>query len=247
MTTIDTTTHSLFHRITRRAAGATLALALALPATAFAQNPDAGTPSAQRGDHHRGGRAERGRRGHHGHRGHHGAGHIMRELNLSDAQRAELRTIRQEAHTEAERLRAQPASDARREQMRALHERTRERMHAVLTPEQRAEAQRLRREARAERVERRVTRMEERLELSPAQTNRVRAILRREAARRDSADGERPTREERRATRQSVRAEIDAVLTPAQRARAEELREERRAERGERGQRSQRGRGHGRR
>jgi Spy/CpxP family protein refolding chaperone len=84
-------------------------------------------------------------------------------------------------------------------------------------------------------VETRVSRMRESLNLSDQQASRIEAILKEVAAK--PAGGE---RENRIAQRQEVRRQIDAVLTPEQREKRDQIAGERKGKGGRRGQRRQR-------
>ncbi|MEC7524826.1 MAG: Spy/CpxP family protein refolding chaperone [Myxococcota bacterium] len=213
------------------AGGLAAAVGMAAP-IASAQSADAEV-SESRGHHHRGRRAR-----------HHRGRRMAAELNLTDAQRAQLREYRESA-----RPRMQAAREAGdREAMRALHREMRERFQSVLTPEQRERAQELRREHAQRRIDRRVERMTERLELSATQQQQVRGILQGAAQQRRALheqarlDGEAP-REAMQALRERTRTQVQSVLTSEQQSRAAELREQRRERRGERGERRGR-RGH---
>ncbi|MEZ4329205.1 MAG: Spy/CpxP family protein refolding chaperone [Polyangiales bacterium] len=231
-----TTTSSIF----RKLSFASLLVALAVPAGLSAQtpNPDAGVSggAAARGHGPRG-EGRRGGRGHgHGHRA-----DVMRQLDLSEAQQAQLRTIRQETRAQAEGLRERGDHDG----LRALHEAARQRMEAVLTPAQRQRAESLRTQARTEHMTRRVAHLRESLGLSDAQATRVQRVFEQAAARRQ-ATPRGGTPEARRAAhqaeREAVEQELRQILTPAQ---VQQLEAERANHQGRRGHRGPRGRGQG--
>lgn len=83
------------------------------------------------------------------------------QLNLSDAQKTEIQAIRDRYRPQfqALRSRAQNADESQRqairEEMKALRSEAREEMFAVLTPNQRQQAQQLMEERRAQRQQRR--------------------------------------------------------------------------------------------
>lgn len=220
------------------AAGLTVGVAAPI-GSAAAQD----APAVQRG--------ERGARGPHaGHRGRRGhRGRFLQELNLSEAQREQMRSIRESTREQHRALR----ESGDRAAMRALHERTREQMRAILTPAQVAQIGELRQAHAAERLERRVTGMTERLSLSPTQAQQVRGILQQAASQRRALaeaarlDGNSP-REAMQALRERTQASIRSVLTAEQAAQLAEMRERRgrrghmgRGHRGERGPRGERG------
>ena len=90
---------------------------------------------------------------------------MAESLDLSDAQRGEIRAILEDAHQRR---------DLDREEIRA-------RVDGVLTPSQRVERDRL----HGERMERRLERLADRLDLSAEQETELRAVL---DARRDNPD-----------------------------------------------------------
>jgi Spy/CpxP family protein refolding chaperone len=152
-------------------AGLMLGLIFTFSAAAFAQQTT--TPQdngQQQGENW--GRRGGGRRGMGGKRGHGGAFRLMSQLNLTDAQRQQLRAIqdRFEASTQAQReemrrlretTQGQPSADTQarfqalraeiRQAMRGQHEE----MLKVLTEEQRTQLEQTMRERKARRGERR--------------------------------------------------------------------------------------------
>lgn len=153
---------------------------------------------------------------------------ILAQLNLSDAQKEQLREVMRSTREERRALRGLEG-EARRSSAQALRAQTRSRIDAILTPAQRAEAVRLHAARRSTRVDNRVARMAERLNLTAAQSAQVREILTR--------NSNRPGERRDRAARRAMRSEINNVLTTEQR----ELRRATRGERGERGNRGRRG------
>lgn len=218
-------------------AGLGAAIGLSAPITASAQDdPGAGAEQARRGH------GRRGRRGRRGHRG-----HMLRrlagELELTDDQRAQMRTIHQETREQMRALRESGDRSAMRQLRRSVHDR----IQSVLTDAQRAELAELRAQHARRRLSRRVERMTERLELSPTQAEQIRGILRhsasqRRALREQARLDESSPREAMRALRESTRAQIRSVLTEAQATQLDEMR----ANRGRRGRGHGFGRGHGR-
>lgn len=220
------TSHARLRRLWLTAGlGAVLGLAAPLASTAVAQ--DAPSLDAELGPHARG--------RHHRRRGHRRAmmRQMMGRLGVTDAQRAEIREIRQSSRERARGLRQGGDRSALRAHRRAV----RERIFAVLTPEQRERAEGLRALHGQRRIARRVERMTERLALSPPQVQQVRGVLRhahsqRRAIREASRlDGTWP-REAIRALRTRTRDQMRTILTDAQEA---QLREMRRHGRGRRG------------
>ena len=167
---------------------------------------------------------------------------MLRQLNLTDAQQAQVRTIREETRARAEQLRASGDRDANRAQMHALHEESRRRIDAVLTPAQRQQAETLRAQARTEHTTRRVARLRESLGLNDDQAARVQRVFEQAATRRHAARQANPsvTPEARRAAHQAERNQVEAelrqILTADQMARLEADRANHRGHHGGRGQ-----------
>lgn len=239
---------TLSTRLFRKLTGASLLLALAVPAGLSAQpprhNPDGGVAGQRpEGSREEGPRGEgHGRRGggHHGRHGGHGE-HVMRQLNLTDAQQAQIRTIREETRARAEQLRASGDREANHAQMRSLHEESRRRIDAVLTPAQRQQAETLRAQARTEHVARRVTHLRESLGLNDSQATRVQRVFEQAATRRQTARQANPnaTPEARRTAAQAERAQVDTelrqILTAEQMTQLEAERANHRGREGGRG------------
>jgi Spy/CpxP family protein refolding chaperone len=226
-----------------------LALSLALgafvaPEVSFAQATDSVETSerpnrrARRGNRERAERAEgtHARRGRHGHR-------LMRELDLSDNQKAQIRAIRQSNREEMRALRGAERTDASRAALRTLRGESRRLVGEVLTPTQRAQLETLRTTRHAERLTHRIERMTEHLFLTPAQVRRVTSILEQSHTDRAQARRNGDARGAMQVVRERTRSAIENVLTDEQKA----IRASHRSERGERGRHGRRGRGQGRR
>ena len=204
------------HRLTLAAwLGAAIGLAAPLSSTAQAQEAP---QAAERGAH----------RGRHGDRMGERRGHMQemaRELGLTDAQREQMRALRQGAQSRGRALR----ESGDRAALGAHREAMRQRMAAILTPEQRARAQELRTEHAQRRTARHIEQMTERLELSPRQVQQVTGVLRHAQSQRralhaaSQLDGTNP-REAMEALQTRTRDQIRAILTEAQQARMQEMR-----------------------
>jgi len=239
-----TPTSSIKRFVTRVAlvAGLGAGLAFAMPVS---------SASAQRGD--RASQAERGQaRGHHrghGHRRGHGIQRMLRELELTDNQQAQVRAIMESARERRQELRGEGRSAETREAMRTLHQETRQLVLDVLTPEQKAKMEELRGQHQERRLDRRVTRMTEKLSLSETQATRIRSILEAAAEQRRALRNGSEAGTERRQAMQTLRertkAAVDAVLTAEQRTALEAHRAEHEGRRGRHGRRGQRGEARG--
>lgn len=171
------------------------------------------------------------------HRRRQGTRKLLDELDLTDAQRAQIRAIRQSTREQLRELHGR--SPQTRAAKRALRRQARRRMREVLTPAQQSRLDELRAERRARRLDRRVSRMREHLGLSGTQAAQIRQILERAATQRRVLRAADMTPEEqhrqRLVLREQTREAIDAVLTPAQRRLAAEHRERGPRRRGRRG------------
>lgn len=230
-----------------------LALSLALgafvaPEVSFAQGTDSVESSerpnrrARRGNRARGeqrAQGPRAGRGRHGQRGH----RLMRELDLSDNQKEQIRAIRQGSREQMRALRGAERNETNRSALRALRGESRRLVSEVLTPAQRTQLQTLRTARHAERLTHRVERMTERLSLTPAQAQRVTSILEQSQTARAQARRNGDAQTASRAVREQTQSAIDNVLTDEQKA----IRTASRGQRGERGRHGRRGRGQGRR
>lgn len=168
--------------------------------------------------------------GAHAEHGHHGRGmgarHFARmasELGLTPAQETQIRTIMQQARAEGRALREQTPAGQRGQAMRQLHERVRNQIRGVLTPEQQARAVALRQQHAAERGERRIERMRERLSLTPSQEAQIRGIFENARAQRaaiaqQGQPGSEAQRNAMRSLRQRTHEAVRDVLTPDQQA-----------------------------
>ncbi len=208
-----------------------------------------------------------------GKRGHDPVARMAQSLDLSVEQQQDIRLLMQ-SHREWVRGNLRDADgnwepgarEAMRDARAALHDEIRLR----LSPEQQARLDELRADRRGHyrggrhgkrgkgHARRGMGAAYAQLDLSDAQRTEIRALMRNHreqmrseyAARRDAGEAARPDREARRESWQSLRADIESVLTPEQLAELETAREarreawrERRSERGERGERRYRDRG----
>lgn len=209
--------------------GAALCFAGPVVSSVSAQGPRPRGPEASEAQPQRGPHMRRGRRHH---------GRPFAELNLSDAQRAQMRTIHQEARQQFRQLRGSADEAA----MRALRRQTFERVQGVLTPAQRTQAQELRAQHARQRLEHRLSRMTERLSLTPTQAQQVRGILSQASSQRraifeQSRLDETDPRASLEALRSRSEAQLGAVLSPEQMATLGEMRARHRQRGGRRGHR----------
>lgn len=174
-----------------------------------------------------------------GHRGHHGPERLLQQLDLTEQQRTQLRTLRteQRAKLEAFRGREFDSPEARHTAMRQLRREGRTALEAILTDTQREQLRELHEQRRAERpeVDKRALRQdvksyrqenirpvmrEQRAQLEPLLSDADKAIIeslrpKAEAAKRELRAGMRDLRNSRgpgqRPDRSQVRARREAL------------------------------------
>src|SRR5437868_1225856 len=103
----------------------------------------------------------------------------MKDLNLTEAQKTQMKANREEFKAQAEALRANKnLSEAEmKEKMKSLHEQQRAKMEAILTPEQKAKMSEARFENKQDGAqnENRMAEMKEKLGLTDDQVSRLKA------------------------------------------------------------------------
>lgn len=181
-------------------------------------------------------------------RGHHGK--MMRQLDLSKAQKSELKRIRETHRAEKQALRSSTLSkQARKAAMFKLRKSKKQQINALLTPEQKAKRATKRAEHKAKKQARRVQRLARKLELSQTQQSSIADILERAGNRGkaihqdDSMDFE-AHKAAKKAHRKQLRADIQEVLNPEQREQFAKMKKNRR---GKHKRRRGKGKGKGRR
>lgn len=165
--------------------------------------------------------------------------HLQAELELTDAQLAELKTALREGRRAA-RGADEAASEKPWQRRHAHHQRMRAAFERVLTPAQLSKLETLHTERMQRREQKRLDRLTEELSLSAAQREAVSAAF--EAHRPDHAamhsTGAKQVRAARKVSRQQLRETLRGILSSEQYARFETLqaerRERRRARRGQR-------------
>lgn len=150
-------------------------------------------------------------------------------LNLSAEQKAQIKTIMQNARANVQAVRndtsLSPAE--KKAQLKAIHADSKSRISAVLTPEQQAKWKAMRQEKRDTLRE---------LGLSESQKAQIKAIRQNSKAqiatvRNDTSLSDVQKREQIRAIRRDSMQRVAAILTPEQRAKLAQLRREYRGQR----------------
>ena len=153
----------------------------------------------------------------------HGRHRMGEMLGLSDAQRTQMQSIRDQARQRADAIRQGAQGPAQDQALRALREQTRSQMRSVLTPEQQQRMAQFRGHHGRGHRGMRMRMMAERLQLSDAQRANIRTIMQQshtqaQALRSQYPQGSEQARTALRSLHEQTRAQIDAQLTPAQRA-----------------------------
>ena len=166
-----------------------------------------------------------------------GGGKQLEKLNLSDAQKAQMKAVNEDFRKQMQDLDRKESITVKeqRDQKEAIRKAHKAKIESLLTPEQKTQLAQLKADAekrRAEMAEKHLADMKEKLGLSDAQvatlkskqqatTQKRHAILKNE-----SLDGTQK-REQLTAIRQEMRTNMESVLTPEQKQKMEELRRNR--------------------
>jgi Spy/CpxP family protein refolding chaperone len=189
-----------------------------------------------------------GKMGRHGRHGRHQMGRVFRELNLTDAQKEQLQALRQQSapqREEARQLLQQKRAgtldangQARLEQLKAQAKATKEANRAaflaILTPEQKAQLEQFKQRAKdrglnltdAQRQQIRALHEKYRRQDGPQRQEAMKLMQQKRAGTLDAA-GEARLQEFHKAfmaQREARRAEFEAILTPEQKAKMEQMR-----------------------
>lgn len=151
---------------------------------------------------------------------------MLEQLNLSDDQKAQLKTLRDQQRQDIQALRIDQSltADQRRTQMQAVHQQFRTKMQGILTAEQQKQLQQMRR-ARGGPMAR--------LNLTDEQKARMKPILEQQrqqmqAIRNDSSLSAQDRQQKMRDLRQNTRSQMRSILTPEQQQQLEQMRQNRR-------------------
>lgn len=175
---------------------------------------------------------------------------LSEKLALSDQQAKEVRSILSSAHTERLDIRSRHQDDrkAAKPELKALHERTSAELQKVLSADQFAQFEQIKRKrgkhGKRHGKKQRLEHLERELALSSQQVEQIKAIhqARHAEAKQiiEKAGSREAAKPELKALRQSSRAEVRALLTAEQQVKFDALKE-RRGKRGKHGKRGERG------
>ena len=177
---------------------------------------------------------------------------IAQELGLTDAQKEQMKSYLQDARSQMEVLRNDTTltPEQRRTQVQQIRETTQAKLKAVLTPTQQAKADELRAQARQKMEERRqlaedrrLERMTTQLGLSASQGSTIKSITEQsrnqaKAIRENTALTQEQKIQQLQNLRTDTRNQITANLTPDQKTKLDQLRQQA----GNRSERRRRGR-----
>ncbi len=159
------------------------------------------------------------------------------KLNLSTAQQTQITAILQSARAQSQAVRQNTSlTEAQnQEQMIAIHKASRDAVINVLTPAQQTQLQQMMAQRRADKGVN-IRKMAQELNLSDAQKEQMKSIRQRStsaimAVRNDTSLSPEQKRAQLKTIRAQVKDSIDAVLTPEQQAKMQEIQQERRAHR----------------
>jgi len=166
-----------------------------------------------------------------------GGGKELEKLNLSDAQKAQVKTINQEFRKKMQDLESKENITVKeqRNQQEALRKEHKSKIESLLTPEQKTQLAQFKADAekkRAEMGEKHLAQMKEKLGLSDSQVATIKSkqqatIQKRDAIISDEKLDGSQKREQLSALRQEMKTNMESVLTPEQKVKMEELRKNR--------------------
>jgi Spy/CpxP family protein refolding chaperone len=179
------------------------------------------------------------------HHGHHGKkdgakGHDFKEkLNLNEDQKEQLKAVREDFHKQLKDLKANTAltQEQKKDRMKELAQQQREKMQAILTPEQRQQAQKMRSEAKDKKKgegkekfanhAKKAEKMKEELNLTDAQGQQVKAINEKfrdemKAIHQNSALTQEQKKEQMKALQQKHKEQLQSLLTTEQKEKVKE-------------------------
>jgi Spy/CpxP family protein refolding chaperone len=202
------------------------AAAVLIATMSFAQPPAQGKMGAGQEFHKKGHRGS----------GHHRSGMAFSKLNLSEAQKEQMKGINEDFKSQMQTLNKKENITVKeqRDQRSALAKTHREKIQNILTPDQKSQLAQMKEDAKkkqAEMAAKRMDKMKAELNLSDAQVaslkgkqeaskNKMQAIMKNEQLDRESK------KEQMMAIRSDMKKNLDEVLTPEQKQKWEELKKE---------------------
>ena len=158
---------------------------------------------------------------------------MMKDLDLTDAQKAQLKANREDMKQQSDAIKndASLTQDQKREKMRELHKSQKDKMNAVLTPDQKTKIQADRQNWNGNRAKKGRGNGMKHLDLNDAQkaqmkANRDEMKKQSDAIKSDASLTEDQKREKIQELHKSRRNKMNSVLTPAQKAKIEARKKE---------------------
>jgi Spy/CpxP family protein refolding chaperone len=145
---------------------------------------------------------------------------VLRQLNLTPDQQAQVRTLFQQQRQQVQALNQEPLTVAQRQtKVRAIRQNTQQQLQALLTPEQRQRLVDIRGRRNPLQA----------LNLTPEQQAKIRPLIQQQRQqaqdiRRDLDLTPRQKQEKIRALREATHAQVNSLLTPEQQQQLEQLR-----------------------
>lgn len=160
----------------------------------------------------------------------HRRGGGMDQLNLTDAQKTQLKSLRDQQHQQLQALRQDQSltQDQRREQAQKIHQQFRSQMRGILTPEQQAQLKQMR-GMRGGPMARLNLTEDQRAKLQPIMQQQREQV---QAIRSDSSLSQQQKQEKIRALRQSTMSQMQGILTPEQQQQMQQWQQNRRGRHG---------------
>ena len=163
-----------------------------------------------------------------GRRGGFGMARMAKQLNLTDQQKTQIKSMREATHQQLQALRNDTSltPEQKRERARQLMEQSQAQFQSVLTPEQQQQLK----DMRAQAQQRGLDRMAKALNLSDQQKQQIQPILEAQhqqldALRNNTSLTSDQRREQSQQLRQQTQSQINNILTPEQQQQAQQMRD----------------------
>jgi Spy/CpxP family protein refolding chaperone len=157
-------------------------------------------------------------------------GGAIDQLNLTDAQKTQLKSLRDQQHQQLQALRQDQSltPDQRRAQAQTIHQQFQSQIHGMLTPEQQAQLKQMRGRRGGPMARLNLT-DDQRAKLQPLMQQQREQV---QAIRNDSSLTQQQKQEKIQALRQSMMSQMQGILTPEQQQQMQQWQQNRRGRHG---------------
>lgn len=163
-------------------------------------------------------------------------GKMMQDLNLTDDQKAQMKSMRDEMKQQHDAIQndASLTADQKKEKMKALHQSQMQKMNSILTPDQQAKMKAFRQQQmQNHKMQKGHKMMKDQLGLSADQKTQMKALQQEMKQQRDAIINDAnltadQKKEKMKALHQSQMQKMNSILTPEQQAKMKAFRDQRR-------------------